>query len=139
MYKPRHVISFTLLLAALFSMCSRNPAGFEPKQGSIVDITAAEAQALIETDSLLVIIDVRTPAEYNSGHIANAVNIDFRAGSFISTVDTLDKLKTYLVYCRSGNRSRSAAELMIEQQFSLLYNMLGGIDQWKGQGYPVTI
>ncbi|MCK6599511.1 MAG: rhodanese-like domain-containing protein, partial [Bdellovibrionaceae bacterium] len=59
-----------------------------------------------------VILDVRTPDEYLSGHIKGAINIDFYASDFQNQLGKLDKEKDYKVYCRSGNRSSKAVNMM---------------------------
>ena len=53
-------------------------------------------------------------------------------------MDTLDKAKVYLVYCRSGNRSGRTLQLMEELQFTMAYNMLGGIGRWVQEELPIT-
>lgn len=78
-----------------------------------------------------VILDVRTPQETAQGMIEGAIEIDFLAPGFADAVKQLDKDKTYLVYCRSGNRSSQACTVMEEQGFSKLYNMLGGYNTWS--------
>ena len=75
------------------------------------DITAEEAFTLIQANQQnpeFVIIDVRTPEEFTDGHIENAINLDFRSDGFRNEIERLDRDKTYLIYCRSGNRSRGA-------------------------------
>jgi rhodanese-related sulfurtransferase len=105
------------------------------------DITTKEAFDLIQNNSEnpdFVILDVRTLDEYNSGHIENASMLDFYNESFRDDLDQLDKNDTYVVYCRSGNRSRSATDIMVELGFKDVYNMLGGIVQWNKDGYKIV-
>ena len=83
-----------------------------------------------------VILDVRTPEEYHSGHIKNSVLIDYRSDSFEKEINKLDKNKTYLIYCRTGGRSSSALNMMKELGFDNVYNMLGGIILWEKESYP---
>ena len=85
-----------------------------------------------------IILDVRTPSEYASGYIENAVNIDYYADDFEDTLDQLDKSKTYLVYCRTGSRSASAMNIMKKLDFIEVYNMQGGITAWTSAEYPVV-
>jgi rhodanese-related sulfurtransferase len=75
------------------------------------------------------ILDVRTIDEFNSGHIKNAKNIDY----INNKKDLLDlnKGSTYLVYCASGRRSLLATEYMNQFGFNSIFNMSGGINEWK--------
>lgn len=73
--------------------------------------------------SKFVIIDVRTPAEYEQAHVQGALNIDFLKSDFKERVQKLDKTKTYKVYCRSGNRSGQALYVMKGLGFSDVENL----------------
>ncbi len=107
----------------------------------IEGITPQETLTLIQNNQNnpdFVIIDVRTPAEFDGEHIENAVNIDFYSETFRNELDKLDKSKTYLIYCRSGNRSGSALDIMAELNFEEVYDMLGGILSWEAEGLPTV-
>ncbi len=107
----------------------------------IKDITPQEAFTLIQENQNnpdFVIIDVRTPEEFADGHIENAVNIDFYAETFRDELNKLDKDKTYFIYCRSGNRSGSALDIMAELNFREVYNLSGGITAWGREGLPTV-
>ncbi len=80
-----------------------------------------------------VVLDVRTPAETAQSKIQGAVEIDFNSPDFAQKVAKLDKSKTYLVYCRSGNRSGKACNIMQQQGFGKLYNLQGGMIAWGQQ------
>ena len=88
-------------------------------------------------DPNFVILDTRTPEEFDTEHIKGAVNIDFYADSFRDDMDALDKEKTYLIYCRSGNRSGMSFKMMKKLGFQDVYNMEGGIVDWS-KSYPVV-
>jgi len=108
---------------------------------TIEDSTPQEAFTLIQNNQNnldFVIIDVRTLQEFAEGHIENATNIDFYSETFRDTLNTLDKNKTYLIYCRVGGRSGSALDIMAELNFREAYNMLGGIVQWQAEGLPTV-
>ena len=94
-------------------------------------ISSTEAQQMIEDNKDALILDVRTAAEYESGHIPNAVNLsneDIQAGK----VDSLkDKSQLIMVYCRSGNRSRQAAQKLAELGYTNVVDF-GGIQSWQG-------
>lgn len=105
-----------------------------PKQNSMSDLSQNEwAQALIDQPES-VVLDVRTEEEFESGYIPNAKNIDLRMGpGFIDEINSLDKNKSYYVYCRSGARSAQAVQLMRDLGFAEAYNLLGGILEWEGE------
>lgn len=84
-----------------------------------------------------VIIDVRTPEELAGGYIEGAINIDYKADDFKTKLSSLDKDKTYFVYCAAGRRSRGAADLMKELNFKEVYDLSGGFTNWSAQGFPV--
>lgn len=85
-----------------------------------------------------VVLDVRTPEEFQEGHLPEAHNIDYKGDIFKGSLEQLDKNKPYYVYCKSGVRSRKAAEIMQEMGFTQVYNMEGGIDAWKKEGRPLN-
>ena len=99
--------------------------------GSYKTISSTEAQQMIEDNKDALILDVRTAAEYESGHIPNAINLsneDIQAGK----VDSLkDKSQLIMVYCRSGNRSRQAAQKLAELGYTNVVDF-GGIQSWQG-------
>lgn len=77
-----------------------------------------------------VILDVRTAGEFQSGKIKGARNIDIMSSGFMAQVQNLPKDKKYYIYCRSGNRSGQACEIMSEMGFEYTFNMAGGIIRW---------
>ncbi len=81
----------------------------------------------------IVLIDVRTPEEIAEGKIEGAMELNYYDDNFAEELGKLDKNKTYLIYCRSGNRSGKACKLMQEQGFSKLYNLEGGYIEWSKQ------
>lgn len=100
------------------------------------DVTVEQAKELIEKKSSLVLLDVRTDWEFDSGHIEGAINMP---------VDDLQQrhaeLKPndeILVYCRTGNRSAKAMQILKDNGYSKIYNMEGGIEAWKKAGYPIV-
>jgi rhodanese-related sulfurtransferase len=82
----------------------------------------------------VVLIDVRTPGEIAQGYIKGAQKfIDINGASFESEIQALDKSKTYVMYCRSGGRSGRAADYMVNNGFTNVYNLLGGISNYSGE------
>lgn len=80
-----------------------------------------------------VVLDVRTPEETAQEKIPGAIEINYYDPGFAQKIGKLDKTKTYLVYCRSGNRSSRACEAMQQMGFFNLYNLQGGMLAWKMQ------
>ena len=82
------------------------------------------------TDKDVIILDVRTPAEFAQGAIKGAINIDVNASNFKEKVSKLDKDKSYLIYCRSGMRSVKACNIISENGNTRLFNLMGGYQAW---------
>jgi len=103
------------------------------------NLTVVQADSLIDSNIYnpdFRIIDVRTPSEYGSGHLEHAININFNASDFDTSLDTLDKTKVYLIYCQGGSRSGQTFTKMRAKHFVVVYNMLGGFTAWHNGGYP---
>ncbi len=86
----------------------------------------------------VVLLDVRTPQEFAEGHLDGAVNLDVSAPDFATRLADLDPEATYAVYCRSGNRSQTALDLMTQAGFGTAADLAGGIGAWADAGLPVT-
>ena len=88
----------------------------------------------LQTDENAVIVDVRTPEEFETSRIPNSKNIDFyNPQNFMQEIEKLDRGNSYYVYCRTGVRSANSCQLMNELGFDKVYNLLGGIVEWKGE------
>jgi parallel beta-helix repeat protein len=96
-----------------------------------------EAYTLMQENQDLVIIDVRTPEEYESGRLEGAINLDYYSYEFLDSLKSLDKNSTYIVYCRRGYRGGLALEIMRALGFKQVYNVLGGLTQWAQDGTPM--
>lgn len=92
---------------------------------------APEAVAAIEDGA--TVIDVRTPQEYDEGHLPRARNIDVSADDFEQQIEELDLDDSYVVYCRTGSRAATAAETMVETGFHDVVNG-GGYDDLVSAG-----
>ena len=119
------VLLFTILFAACTSSAQRlnvNTEAFEK------GIAKPDAQLL----------DVRTPEEYKSGHIKNALLADWQnSQEFEAKVKQLDKNKPVYTYCHSGRRSSAAAARLKKEGFKEVYSLKGGIVAWKDADKPV--
>ncbi len=84
-----------------------------------------------------VLIDVRSASEVEAGYIDGAINYDFNNGDFANTIESLDKSKTYYLYCRTGGRSGKSADLLLQAGFANVYNV-GGFEELENAGFEVA-
>lgn len=123
----KHWIISSLALLGVCSSCSQ-----------VNKLSPEEYDAAVKNDSSAVILDVRTAAEYEAGHLKNAILMDFNdSEKFNESMSTLDKSKTYYLYCRSGRRSNDAAVMMQNNGFKV-FDMKGGITKWEEQGHSIV-
>lgn len=122
------VLSLSVLLLIACS-CAKQQEGI-----SVVDSNNFEKQM---KESSSQIVDVRTPEEFSAGHITNAVNMDVTADGFEQQIETLDKEKPVMVYCKSGGRSARAASILKDKGFKNVYDLDGGIIGWEEAKKPI--
>jgi len=125
-------IIFAILTLALVFSCLRFIAF-----AGYTNVTVTEAKEMINSNPSLVILDVRNQSEYDSGHIRNARLIPL--WNLNNSLNELNKNDTVLVYCKLGGRSARASEILVYNNFSYVYNMLGGITNWISAGYVVYV
>ena len=126
-----------ILLGGLAVMLQHNPGQAREAE----NLSVPEAKEYIDSrkgDPAFTILDVRTPEEYAEGYIPGAVLLNFNAPDFAAKLDKLPKEHSYLVYCRSGNRSAKAANVMREKGFREVLNMQGGMLEWQKAGLPTA-
>lgn len=112
-----------------------------PGGTEVQDVTPDQAAALIQAhagDANFVIMDVRNPDEFAGGHIQDAVNVCYFCPTFADSIASLDKSKTYLVYCGTEHRSPLATAAMRGAGFADVYNLTGGLVYWQSQGHAVV-
>jgi rhodanese-related sulfurtransferase len=114
--KASYVITLVLLL--LLASCGN--AGYR-------NVEVGEAKELIDKQEV-VVLDVRTPEEFQQGHIPGATLIPVQV--LEGSLKELDKDTAYLVVCRSGNRSVQASDILTSNGFKEVYNMTGGMNSW---------
>ena len=129
----RKTIAVVLAASALFfAACGGSDTAV------IETVEATEAsEILAEPPNGLVVLDVRTPEEFDEVRLADASNLDFYAADFADRLDGLDKTLPYFIYCRSGNRSGQTLDMMRDLGFDEVYNLDGGIIAWNEAGLPV--
>jgi rhodanese-related sulfurtransferase len=86
----------------------------------------------------IIILDVRSKKEFAEGHIPGAVNLNIHDENFEAALDTMNKEIRYDVYCRSGNRSGDAVEIMKKKNFKKVNHFDGGILEWKEKEYEIV-
>lgn len=121
---------FIMLLISAIALtgCNNSNNNIDTENAEYKKITAEEAKAMIDSDDV-IILDVRTQEEYDSGHIENAILLPVTEIADKSGDILTDKDAKILVYCRSGNRSASAAKNLIDMGYTDVYDF-GGINSW---------
>ena len=118
---------FLLLAVMLLTACGQDK---ENDQGAVyVNITAKEAKRIIDSKEVYIILDVRTQEEYDEGHIPGAIVISHEEIAEKAEEVLPDKNQLILVYCRSGRRSKIAAEALAELGYTNIKEF-GGIIDW---------
>jgi len=141
MKKSTLVFVAALILSVFISAETGNVAVLAGKRPVLKSIGVDETVELIEKNKAngdFIILDIRTPEEYEYGHLENAINIDFYSDSFQQELARLDKNKIYLEYCMSGMRSATTLSLMKKLGFPEVYEMRGGINSWIKKSYPIV-
>lgn len=115
------IISFALLL---ISCSNSSQTSSEEKAASYNNLSVDEIITLWQSNPDIIVIDVRTPKEIAEiGTIEGSTNIDFKAADFKEKVSSLDKSKEYILFCRTGNRSGQASQIMADLGFSNVNNL----------------
>ncbi len=114
-----------------------SPAAAAPA-ARVRNVDGAGAAGWLAEHPETVVLDVRTPDEFASGHIAGATNLDYHGEGFAERLAALNRETTYLVHCKSGRRSAATQETMTELGFQSLVHLDGGIDAWTAAGQAIT-
>lgn len=122
--KLTHIIT-TALLAFPFALQAQK------------QLTTEEFEKQLVKSGNAQLLDVRTPEEYDEGHLAKAANVDYKSPDFKEKIAKLDKSKPVYVYCLSGGRSAAAATALHESGFKEVYDMKGGYLKWNTSGKNV--
>ncbi|MBL7885989.1 MAG: thioredoxin [Flavobacterium sp.] len=130
------LFTFLTVTFLLISCKGQNKEETTSNQATIINetIDATVFAEKLKATANLQIVDVRTPDEFNSKHLDNAININFNSPNFQSEISKLDKMKPTFVYCLSGGRSSAAIAKMKELGFTEVYNMKGGMMKWNALG-----
>lgn len=127
--KAKTLLLATLALTGLSASCTA--------QKAVKTLEPQEFAAAAKADTSGIVLDVRKAEEFAEGHLAGAANLNWLdADAFAKGEQSLDRTRTYYVYCRSGRRSLAAAQKMQTDGFSVV-NMNGGILRWTELGLPL--
>ncbi len=134
---PGVTVLAVVLLCSSYSQGQRlSGSGHNPV---VTLLTPGQAYQLLSSRARdLVILDIRTPGEFATGHIKGAINIDYRSGAFAREIGRLDRSRTYLVYCRTGRRTAGAIDIMTGLGFRRIIQVAGDIEGWKAAGLPLV-
>ena len=120
---------FFLLFLAVATLTSCQSQNSAAEDETVLSVEAYQEKLSASEDVQL--LDVRTPREYEAGHIEGAVNINYLDEDFLSQVEQrFKKGETVMLYCRSGSRSTKAKAIMEEADFEEIYDLEGGFNQW---------
>ena len=95
------------------------------------NLNAVDSAKFLNENPTVVVLDIRTPAEFIQGHIPNALNIDYKADNFEMELGKLDRNTTYLMHCRSGRRSSNSFDTFKKLGFKNIVHIDDGILGWK--------
>lgn len=122
-------VSCMLFLLLFIASCTLNFGKEVYGEGKVVSVTVSVFADSIDNPGVQL-VDVRTPDEYAAGNIPGSVNIDVLTGKFGETASALlDRAYTVAVYCRSGNRSKNAAQVLSMMGYNVV-ELNGGYNEW---------
>lgn len=124
----KYIIIAVVIVLAFAFMAFRNVS---QQNSCFENLSPAEFKKMLEEQEDVVLLDVRTDNEFNSGHIQDAKNVNYFASNFRQKIKEMNQDKTYLVYCRSGGRSAKACNILCQEGMTKVYNLSGGILAWK--------
>ncbi|MBE0540468.1 MAG: rhodanese-like domain-containing protein [Verrucomicrobia bacterium] len=132
-------VRLTVTLAAFLawgSVQGEESLASKPDATKVKHVKAVQARKLVAGQKV-VVLDVRTPGEFQTVRIAGATNINFRSPDFERKLAALDKNQTYLLHCATGNRSVQALPVFKKLEFKSVIHLDGGIRDWEKAGLPV--
>lgn len=132
--KNLKVLWITMILISSVS-CGQKQNKNSTDGDSASKISLISATELKKVNDQILLIDVRTPGEFASGHIENSINIDYKADNFKELIGELDPNQEIYVYCKVGGRSGRSAKIMRDMGFKNIYDLKGGIIAWEKEGY----
>ena len=132
-----YLASAALIALLFFNISLAGCKTQESKPASITNVTADEVYKMLSSNKDYFILDVRSKEEFDSGYIEGAYLIPVT--ELENRLAELPQGKPIIVYCRTGSRSTSAANILLEKGFKEIFNMTGGITEWQSKGFPVIV
>ena len=134
--KKRLVLTLVVIIAVSALIIYYTQIHLPSTTISFGDITVEEAKSLVESNVSLIIVDVRTREEYDSGHIEGAILIP--VSELEGRINELSKEEELLIYCRTGNRSSNSVNILKANGYTKIFHMNDGIIAWIQAGYPTV-
>lgn len=135
--KNLKVLWITMILISSVS-CGQKQNKNSTDENSASKISLITATELNKVNDQILLIDVRTPGEFASGHIENSINIDYKADNFKELIGELDPNQEVYVYCKVGGRSGRSAKILRDMGFKNIYDLKGGIIAWEKEGFKTV-
>ena len=132
-YLKLSIIVFVTLIGV--SCNNSKPSKKVTKNGEINIVTPQEFKNKLENN---ILVDVRTPKEFQQGHIEGAVNINLFDKTFLDQFTKFKKTDPIFIYCRSGNRTSSARKKLANIGFTKIYDLHGGITNWYKNNFKIV-
>ena len=141
---------FPLFAALLLMACGQATTSHQSEPTAEVEVEASrpilkdvsndEFAALIASKPGALLLDVRTPEEWEEGHLEGAAHVDYWGdeAAFEAAMNAIPRDRPVLVYCAGGGRSGLTAKELIDAGHQEVYNLEDGISGWEGQGLPVV-
>ncbi|CAG5080336.1 rhodanese-like domain-containing protein [Parvicella tangerina] len=132
----KNFVIVLLALSTVFVACNNTDSGEAASTEEVMNkqqrVSKATFKAFLdEHGDEVQLVDVRTPEEYGAGTIDGAKNMDFYGPNFASELESLDKDKPVMIFCKSGGRSGQTLEMMKEMGFSTVLELEGGYSGWE--------
>ena len=134
--KKRLVLTLVVIIAVSALIIYYTQIHLPSTTISFGDVTVEEAKSLVESNVSLIIVDVRTREEYDSGHIEGAILIP--VSELEGRIIELSKEEELLIYCRTGNRSSNSVNILKANGYTKIFHMNDGIIAWIQAGYPTV-
>lgn len=132
----RRVLASLIGLALVLVGCGGDSVDDDDSIVTLRIVPPTEVHALLDVGGV-TLLDVRTPTEFTSGHIADATLIDFQRPDFVSRITKLPRDAKYVIYCARGGRSEQASKVMQDLGFTNIVQIEGGLTAWTDAGLPV--